>query len=115
MKDKALFLASFILGMMYCVIYFVLRNGGIYYNDLIGFIVIYSLVAAAKRVDAYKKMMLLAMVISGLLMITVNYISAEITDSLYGRWNIIINLLFLIIAFSSLGIALKTKIAVNKC
>lgn len=119
LKDKTLFLTSFILGMMYCVIYFVLRNGGIYYNELIGFIVIYFLVAAVKRANVYekvsKKKMSLAIAISGLLMITVNYISVEITDSLYSRWNIIINPLFLIIAFSSFGIAIKTKIAVSKC
>ncbi len=118
MKNKTLILIASILGMMYCVIYFVLKNYGFYYNELIGFIVIYFSMATVKRVGVYKRIskrtMLMTIAVSGLLMIAINYVSVEIKDSLYDRWNNFINPLFIVIAFSSFGIAMKTKIATSK-
>lgn len=117
MKKQTLLLVSFVLGMIYCVIYFVLRNNACYYNELVGFIVIYFFVGTVKNMEIYKATnrikLLLTIVFLALLMVAINFASTSISDSLYSRWNVFINPVFIVIAFSAFGIALKTKIATN--
>ena len=118
MQNKTLLFVSFMLGMIYCVIYFVLRTTACYYNELIGFVVIYIFVGTIKKLELYKMInkikLLIAIIFSALLMVAINYVSVIISDSLYSRWNTFINPAFIIIAFSTFGIALKTKIVANK-
>ena len=118
MKNKTLLLVSFALGMIYCVIYFVLRTNACYYNELVGFVVIYFFAGTVKNIELYKTInrikLLLAIFFLTLLMIVINFASAAISDSLYSRWNTFINPVFIIIAFSAFGIALNTKIATSR-
>ena len=118
MKNKKLLLVSFVLGMIYCVIYFLLRTNACYYNELVGFVVIYFFVGTVKNIEFCKITnridFLLVIVFLTLLMVAINFASATISDSLYSRWNTFINPIFIIIAFSAFGIALKTKIETNK-
>lgn len=101
------------LFIMYCCIYFVLRNIGFYYSQIIGFITIYFVTAYLKKylIKLIKNNSLLLVIVCAICMFAVNlmsnYIVIKTGVGLYSRWNTFNNPLFLIIAFGTLGIALK--------
>ena len=104
------------LFVMYCCIYFVLRNDGFYYSNIIGFITIYFITAYVKRSGLYKKFMrkkfsimliILCLICQMVINILSSYITIKTGKGLYTRWNKFINPLFILIALGSLGVALN--------
>ena len=104
------------LFVMYCCIYFVLRNTGFYYSNIIGFITVYFITAYVKKSKIAKKMMnikfskkliFVCLICQIVVNILSSYITAKTGKDLYLRWNEFNNPLFLFIAFGSIEIALN--------
>ncbi len=116
LDNKKLCSLTACLFVMYCCIYFVLKNNGFYYSKIIGFITIYFITAYIKRSGFYKKFMnkkisirliILCLVCQMAINILSSYITVKTGKGLYSRWNQFINPLFILIALGSVGIALN--------
>lgn len=112
---KVHFNLCLVLLCLYCGVYFVLRNTGVFYNELIGFFVIYATTAYVKKYSMKKlishwAVLFGAGVLSWLCLNTIsNFVGKIVGNGITMRWNIFINPCFILITFGLLGFSLAKE------
>ena len=100
---------------LYCGVYFVLRNSGVFYNELIGFFLVYVITAYAQKYSVNKLIshwhILLGVggISWGGLNVLSNIAGEIIGKGFTMRWNVFINPCYIIIAFGLLGVSLSKQ------
>lgn len=115
-SKRAHFNLCLVLLCLYSGVYFVLRNSGAFYNELIGFFVIYVTTAYVKKYSMKKlishwTVLFGAGVLSWLCLNALSNVVGKIVgNGITMRWNIFINPCFILISFGLLGLSLSEPV-----